>query len=213
MTERSIIVGGQAFPCLVPVHTMLETGLHFTARTRVETRWSVNHWTASENEAERVFENLLRNKRSVHFVVDQRGEAFQFADTAARLAHAVENGGNSYGVGIEIVNMGSGPASRDFPRVRKTERIHGRPVTYGAFYEAQIQTVILLNQAICAAYGLPVVVPLGDDGDVFAEVLPPARLATFRGALGHMNLDAQKVDPAPELLRRIHAAGAGLPVA
>lgn len=211
--DLSILVAGKPYPCSVPVHSMESTGLHFTARVRLETHFVVNHWTGSENPAESVFANLGEEKRSVHFVIDQLGEVYQFADTAARLAHAVENGGNSFGVGIEIINRGTALLrTRGIVRRTSSDFVHGRNVIYAEFLEPQISSAILLNMAICEAYGLPVRCPVKSDGTIYSTVLPPTYLANFRGVLGHCNLDAGKTDPAIELLRRIHAAGAAMSV-
>lgn len=216
-----IIVGGRQIRCAAPVRTWLTTRYHFLTRMRTETRWIVNHWTGAENSAERCFQNMrdrinpLTRKPepySVHFIVDQMGDVYQCADADARCAHAVANGGNTYGVGIEIINRGHAPSdNKAFIRQKVTEHVHGREITYGAFYPAQIGSVIALNIALCGAYGLPVRVPM-KDGEVFETVLPSGYLATFRGPLGHYNLDYGKVDPAPGLLREINSAGLRLAV-
>jgi N-acetyl-anhydromuramyl-L-alanine amidase AmpD len=212
----SIIVRGQPYRCLAPVRTWHATGLHFLTRTRRETRWIVNHWTASENAASRVFESLRSHvdrdgkpePLSVHFIVDQLGEIYQCADTEALCAHAL--GGNTYGIGIEIVNRGDGGApDRGFDRPKRTEMIHGRMCTYGEFYAAQVASVVALNAALAAAYSLPLRVPM-KGGDVFPGVLEPHYLAGYRGVLGHLHISAGKRDPGLELLRRIHAAGAAV---
>lgn len=205
---HEIIVRGQPFRCLAPVRSWRTTGHHFLARTRRETRWIVNHWTAAENSAPRTFDNMLARGVSVHFIVDQLGEVYQCSDTESRCAHAADNGGNTYGVGIEIVNRGDGDApARSFIRATRTEIIHGRGCSYGEFFPGQIASVVALNQALCAAYGLPMRVPM-KDGDVYSTVLPVRYLESFRGVLGHLHLAAGKRDPGLELLRRIHAAGA-----
>lgn len=221
MSSGEIIVRGHPFPCLVPVHTWLTTGFHFLTRTRVrEARWIVNHWTGAENSAAQCFANMRRHKArdgspeplSVHFIVDQLGEIYQCADTEARCAHAYgnEGDGNSYGIGIEIINRGHGTApSKGFERSVRTELIHKRLVTYGDFFPAQVTAVIALNAALCSAYSLPMHVP-HRDGDVYPTALPAAYRERFRGILGHLHLELGKPDPGLELLRRIHAAGLGL---
>jgi hypothetical protein len=216
---QEIVAHGKAYRCLAPVRTWSATGMHFLTRMRLaETRWIVNHWTGAENSAEQCFDNMRRHvdkdgkpePLSVHFIVDQLGEVYQCADVAARCSHARENGGNSWGVGIEIINRGHGTTpSKGFERPRRTERIHRREVTYGEFYPAQISSVIALNAALCAALELPLRVPM-KDGDVYPTVLPPGYLGAYRGVLGHLHLDRGKPDPGLELLRRIHAAGLSL---
>lgn len=205
-------------PVRAPVRTWHETGLIYSpAPMRRETRWIVLHWTGSENSARQAFANMRKRSCSVHFICDQLGELYQCADTEARLAHAKPFvrgdvlSGNSYGIGIEIVNAGHGNApDRGFMRTRRRERVHGKLITYGDFYEAQIASVVALCEALCGAYELPLRVPVRDDGQPFGTVLPRAYLERFRGVLGHYMLDAGKVDPAPALLARIHAAGLAL---
>jgi len=193
--------------------------MHFLTRMRVqETRWVINHWTASENSADRVFENMRDRKSregkpepvSVHFIVDQLGEIFQCADADARCAHCAAGNGNTYGVGVEIINRGHGLApSKGFERTRRTDRIHGVPVSYGEFFPAQIAAVIALNVALCSAYGLPLRAPLLD-GDVFPTVMPPVLALRHRGVTGHLHFERGKPDPGLDILRKIHAHGMAL---
>lgn len=215
-TANAIIVAGKPFMCSHPVKTWLDTGMHFgPARMRLQTRWVINHWTGAENSAEQTYRGMREHRNalgmpeplSVHFIVDQLGEIFQCADTEARLAHCKAGGGNTYGVGIEVINRGhSKNPSKGFERSRMNETVHGQLINYGAFFPAQIEAVIALNRSICAAYDLPVRVPL-KDGDVYAGVLPDAYREGYRGCLGHFHLERGKVDPAIDILRRIHESG------
>ena len=206
-----IIVRGRPIRCLAPVKNWTTTGMHFLARFRTQpTRYVINHWTGSENSAADVFRNMSDRGVSVHFIVDQLGEVYQCADTDARLAHCAENGGNTYGVGIEIINRGHGKApAKGFERVRRTESIHGVKTTYGEFFPAQIAAVIALNEALCSIYSLPLVLPL-KDGDVWPGKLPAMVLSRHRGPAGHLHFDDDKPDPGLDLLRRIHRHGLGL---
>jgi hypothetical protein len=207
VTTTEIIVGGKRWPCAANVRTWIETGFHFVGRLRTETRWIINHWTAAENSAPQTFENMRTRGVSVHFICDQLGDIYQCADADARLAHAQENGGNTFGVGIEIINRGHGNApAKSFVRTPRTERIHGHEITYGEFFPAQIASVIALNRALCQAYGLPLRCPV-KNGEIYATVLPLKYLSTYRGCMGHLNLDEGKPDPGLDLLERIHAAG------
>lgn len=219
MPAQEIIVRGVRFRCLAPVRSWHETGLHFITRMRKETRFVVVHWTAAENRPAQVVANMRSHMNaqrepeplSVHFVIDQLGEVYQCADADARCAHAGENGGNEFGVGIEVINRGHGTApSRGFDRALRTETIHGRPVTYREFYPAQVASVVELCSALCTAYGLPLRVPISN-GDVHPTVLPPQYLGGYRGVLGHLHLSTVgKVDPGLEVLRRVHATGLGI---
>ena len=211
-----IIVGGKAFPCAVPVYNWVETGFHFTARMRLQTRWIINHWTASENSAEQIYQSMRGHKNadgkpeplSVHFIVDALGAAYQCMDADARGAHCRGGNGNSYGVGIEIVNRGHDftKPSKGIERPRRTDRVHGQLIAYGEFLPAQIATVVALNRALCNAYELPLRMPM-KDGDVYATTMPDAYRDSYRGCGGHYHFERGKVDPAIDILRRIHAAG------
>ncbi len=201
-----IIVGGREVECNAPVRLWTETKMHFLAPTRHETRFVTVHWTAAENAPERVYENLLKRKLSVHFICDQLGELYQCADADARLSHA-DRIGNSLGIGIEVINRGHGDApSRSFTRAMRTATVHGRTFRYAAFYPAQVASVIELCRSLCSAYGLPMRVPM-KNGEVYPTVLPAKYLKTYSGVLGHFQFDLTKVDPAPDILAEIHAAG------
>src|SRR5213595_1810369 len=101
--------------------------MHFLAPFRTPpTRYVINHWTGAENSARDTYQNMSDRGVSVHFIVDQLGEIYQCADTDARLAHCKSNGGNTYGVGIEIISRGHGKApAKGFARSVRTDVIHG----------------------------------------------------------------------------------------
>lgn len=222
MSSGAIIIGGVEYPCSIPVQPWAETGYHFAAHTRPRahpTRWVVLHWTGAENRAADVYRNMAtrRNPQTgraeplcVHFVVDQLGEIYQMADAQIRGAHCAARGGNAWSVGIEIVNRGHALQLPDkgFKRPLRVELVHGQRVKYGDFFHAQIVAATALTRALCEAYGLPLTAPTGPDGDVLARSLTDVELEAYRGPLGHYHLEAGKPDPAPELLRRIAAAGA-----
>lgn len=211
----SIIVGGAAWPCGLPVVPWDESGMYFAAatRTRAATRWIVNHWTGSENTARDVWRNMSTHRDrtgklqplSVHFIIDQLGVIYQCSDAETRCAHAPDLGGNSYGVGIELINRGHGlrlPA-KGFRRELRTETIHRANVTYGAFFEPQIIAAQALNRALCAAYALPLEVPRAPDGSIVTNMLTTGQAEHFRGVLGHYHLDPVKPDPGVALLAAI----------
>ena len=221
MSSGSIIVGGAHYPCLIPVHHWMDSGLWFGIKPlRVhQTRLVILHWTGAENSAADVVRNMQNhvNRKtskpeplSVHFVVDQQGDIYQCMDTQARGAHCAAGGGNVFGVGVEICNRGhdfSRP-TKGFIRPRRTELVHGSRVTYGDFFYAQTVAVVALCHAICAASGIPVQVPRGPDWDVVAWALSRDELYRFHGVIGHYCAEPGKPDPGPELLRKIAAAGA-----
>lgn len=220
--DRFIVVQGKRWPCAAPVQQGEDIGLVFPAlHLRVHpTRWIVLHWTGAENAPRDVHRNMLGHRSrktgrpeplSVHFVVDQHGGIVQLMDAQARAAHCAAHGGNAFGVGIEIISRGSDltRSPRGFYRPLRTETIHGRQVTYADFLDAQVVAVTQLVQALCDAYALPLCAPLEPDGRVMSGALSVAELEQYRGPLGHYCLEPGKVDPGPELLRLIAAAGPG----
>jgi N-acetyl-anhydromuramyl-L-alanine amidase AmpD len=206
---HSIIVRGEGVPIEAVVHTWHETGLRYELPNRGSTRVVVNHWTGSENPPEALFRNLkgrTKNGLSVHFAIDAAGEIWQFADTEARCQHA--GLANGWSIGIEIINRASDKRvpTRNVVRVARREEIHGRSWFYAAFTVQQIHSAVVLNEALCTAYELPLAVPMLR-GDVYPTVLPVQLLRSYRGVLGHLHLDIEKPDPGLELLREIQARG------
>lgn len=208
--QPSILVGGHLFDCDAPVIDWLESGLHFPlGRRRIETRFVVNHWTGSENEPRTVVANMTRGRKAVHFIVDPRGTVYQCCDADMRGAHAAENDGNDYGVGIEYVGRGHDTKvpTRGIIRPLYVDTVHRQRIKYAGMTPAQVASAVALNRSLCRAYGLPSNVPMdARTGNVFANVLPPLYLERFRGILGHLHLDAEKVDPGLNLLRELDRA-------
>jgi hypothetical protein len=217
---HAIIVKGESVMVDALVRTWHDHGLKYELPPRSTTRAVVNHWTGSENPPRALFANLKArtNKQgkvtplSIHFAIDQLGEIWQFADADARCQHAgaICNG---WSIGIEIINRGQDRRvpTRGIVREGRHEIVHGRELSYAAFTPEQIDSAVALNESLCSAYGLPLRVP-HLRGDVYPTVLPAALIASYTGALGHFQLDLDKVDPALEVLRAIHARGlAGKP--
>lgn len=171
-------------------------------RPRKETRAVVAHWTGGVGKHEQVFRTLVERNLSVHFVVDPDGSCFQHCDADMLAAHC--KGANQFSVGIEIVNPATTSNVETPPRTLLRENIHGVDITYTAFYPAQVKAALLLVQALCAHYELPVDVPMVG-GDVASTVLPATQLASYRGVLGHLHVSPQKTDCGLMLLRAVHA--------
>lgn len=208
--QPAIIVGGQLVDCDARVVDWTESGLHFElGRRRHRTSFVVNHWTGSENEPGAVFVNMTKRRLSVHFIVAPDGTVYQCCDTDMRAAHAVEANGNALGVGIEFICRGHDTKvpTKGIVRPQYVDTVHKRRIVYAGMTPAQVESAIALNRALCVAYDLPTNVPVdARTGGVFGTVLPPQYLARFRGILGHLHLDADKVDPALNLLRALDRA-------
>lgn len=210
MIRPAIIVGGGLVDCEAAVYDWTATGMHFAGKSRTkETRYVICHWTGSENAPRDVWTNMQKRKVSVHFIVAQNGDVYQCCDTDQRCSHAAESGGNDHGVGIEFISRGHDTKvpTKGIAREVRTETIHKRRVQYGSMTPSQVSTAIALTSAICRAYRLPTSVPIDvKTRGIYASVLPPLYLETFRGILGHFHLDANKVDPGLDLLRRLDRA-------
>ena len=219
-----VIVNGREVGCDAPVVPWEQSGLRFDGlRTRKETRAVVLHWTGGNGLAPQVYRTLRTRKNergrvlglSVQFVIEPNGTIYQFCDASARCQHAgsiddtnhdgLQESANACTVGVEIVNPASSIANtRGIRRALVREEIHGVDQVATAFTAEQTASAIALTRALCAAYGLPLVVPM--DGDqVLSTVMPEAEFATFRGVLGHLNLTTRKRDPGLAILRAIGA--------
>ncbi len=206
------------------VKTFRETGYEFPCRVRTETRVIINHATGAENYPAQVYENMMRHKSamgqlqplSVHFIIDQRGVIYQTADADARCAHCAgiyrDFSPNAVSIGIEIIGR-----LTDFrkvpnkgvvrPRVRET--IHGVEVDVDEMLPAQIEAAVMLNEALCQMYKLPLRVPEDKHGAVRLETLSQEDAEAFTGCAGHLAY-ARKPDPGQEVLRALQERGRAL---
>lgn len=220
-----ILVGGKAVACdATVVKLWTETGLHFAALgKRTQTTAVVLHWTGSTNLGPGVFETLRTRKDkatgkvlglSVHFAIDPDGTVYQFCDATDRCAHAgshdddnrdgVRVSGNAASVGIEIVNPASSVPDPHVQRAMVREEIHGDEQVATAFTAPQLASSIALTRSLCAAYGLPLDVPMAG-GDVLATVMAEDAFRSFRGVCGHLHITRRKRDPGLAILRAVAA--------
>jgi hypothetical protein len=199
----SILVDGREVQCDAVVRA--DKRYKFTALPkRTETRAILYHWTGGRGLGPQVHRTLQERGLSVHFNIDPNGDVWQYADCALRCSHAgVANG---WSVGVEMTNA-AGPAliQGDAPRAVVVENIHGKDVRHTTFTAAQVHSAIELGQSVCTAYGLPLVVPLDETGDVFSTVLPTAVRDHWRGILGHLHVSDAKRDCGLSLLRAFAA--------
>lgn len=182
---------------------------------RSETRCVVLHWTGGSNLGPGLFETIHGRGLSVHFGVEPNGKVYQYCDADRRCAHAgsaddddgdgVVVSGNSCSIGIEIVNPAkvSAGGARAPARPLVSEKIHGQTKQATGFTDQQTQVVLKLVKVLCAAYGLPLLVPTAPDGDVLATIMGEAAFKHFRGVCGHLHLTKRKRDPGLALLREV----------
>lgn len=171
-------------------------------KQRPETRAVILHWTGGTGRHEQVHRTLVERGLSVHFVIDPDGSCFQHCDTITLASHC--KGANLFSIGIEVVNPGTDRSTEKPPRALTRESIHGVDQVRTTFYPAQVRAALLLTDALCTHYGLPMRVPMAGS-DVLATALSPEQLAHWRGVLGHLHVTRTKVDPGLALLRAVAA--------
>lgn len=197
----SVIVGGRIVPVDARVRTWHEHGLTFVCGKRAQTRAVVLHWTGGEGQSTQVYRTLKTRGLSVQFLIEQDGTIIQYTDADAYCSHA--GGANAWTVGIEIANAATPTTNLAWPREVYRETIHGRTFRCARFYPEQLDAAFHLTRALCLAYGLPLDVPRGKDGELIRGVLPLRVLAEYRGVLGHYHLTTRKNDPGAEILQSI----------
>jgi N-acetyl-anhydromuramyl-L-alanine amidase AmpD len=192
-TGNSIIVSGRAVPVGCPVRVWHETKLGFPALgARTQTRAIGLHWTGGYGGATQVHRTLTERRLSVQFCIDVDGVIWQYADATARASHI--GSANGWCCGIEICNPASG---RALGRETYVERVQGRTFRCSYFHPAQVDATRALVTKLCEAYGLPYASPPE------TAALPPERLATVRGVIGHFHVTPRKLDPGARLLREL----------
>lgn len=206
--EHEIVISTRRVYTSAVVRTWHETGLYFDKpRPRHEATTQICvHWTAAENPPAAVHRNMTDQGLSVHFVIDQFGIVWQMCDANALCAHA--SGVNVRSVGIEMVCRGDERRvpTRGVERPILTEQIHGKPVVYAGFTLEQQVACVALVSSLCAAYQLPMRVPM-DGAHVRATPLTPNELRLYRGVIGHLHVAAGKRDPGLRMLELVHLHG------
>lgn len=198
-----IFCGGRPIECEAEVRTWrTQLKLNFPRlKMRTETRAVCIHHTGGEGDAAQVHRTLVERGLSVQFCVDQLGVVTQYADAETRCSHA--KSANGWSIGIEVCSA-AGPTPGKHGRALVRESVHGVEATRATFLPAQVKAVLALTEALCAAYELPMVVPMRGK-DVLSTVMEPDEMASFRGVCGHLQLDRAKVDPGLMILRAVAA--------
>ncbi len=150
------------------------------------------------------FAILDKRGLSAHFLIDTDGTIYQTMDVRERAWHATTS--NDRSVGIEIANIGAHDVNTSAAGAPGTGKggsrgvINGRLVEMPRYTPAQEEALAALCAALCRA--LPRITPnypQDAHGRVEPRTLDPARLAAFRGILGHYHIQTNKVDPGPAL--------------
>ena len=169
---------------------------HLRAR-RDDIRAIVLHHTAGEGNGTGIFNTLVKRRLSVHFTIDSDGRIIQHADMADVTFHGGET--NEWSVGIEITNRGVPPCLPRAPRDIVQCSVHGKTRPMLRFYDVQVEAARALVRDLCELHQLPFDVPRDSSGEIITTVLPPERLATYRGILGHLHFKHTKIDPVPHI--------------
>lgn len=216
MPVTDLMIGGKRVPCAAPVLGWMQTGNAFLdLPKRLHTTAVCLHWTGGANLAPGMFRTLVQRNLSVQFLVEPAGNIVQFCDADRLCQHAgklddddgdgVLISGNRYTIGVEIVNPATNQTIvRGIQRSLVREKIHGHEQVASTFTAAQVTSTILLCEALCGAYSLPMQVPM-DGSDVLATRMGEAAFRDFRGVLGHFHLTRRKRDPGLAILRAIAA--------
>lgn len=154
----NIILAGQEFHIAAECHTWRDHGMTFDGnRTRPRSealKWGVVHWTGSRTRrglsgAEQVFSTLYRKGLSIHFVITDEGELWQFADpVTTRCAHAGRL--NDASLGVEVTGPGW-LRGYNGPRMVYEAAIHGWRTEFIDFFPEQQATLESLADTLSEA--------------------------------------------------------------
>lgn len=161
-------------------------------------RLFITHWDAALS-SKSAFSTLEKRGLSAHFLISNKGEIHQCANTSHVLFHAGNS--NNYSIGCEVSNA-------YYPRYQENYRKMGygnRPIITGAkvhgrkmrdftdFYPVQKEALKALWVAISSHYDIPLQTPLDDDGNDFESVYGKA-FSDYKGIIHHYQVSAKKID-------------------
>ena len=168
----------------------------------------VNHWDVCRS-TKSMAKVIAKRGISIHFGIDSDGTIYQLLDTQHAAWQAGGRKWNHTGIGVEICNpYYEKYQDKNNPRPMITNgTCHGRSMKpFMGFYPIQIKALTALWAAIHQGLGIPLEVPLDDNGDLETGVDARCEAATFDGFINHYNLTRRKIDCAFPSLDMIQIA-------
>ena len=209
-----IVVGGVRHPVAVPVTTWHASGLGFPGLPMRDRAGLVVLCSTGIDSTAAMQHKALQTKRdkdtgkplelSAHFHVDALGICTQYADALAR-CKGVGNIGNKRGCLIDLSNRSDPNRSvRGITRELVVDKINNETAVRTTFTAPQMRAALALIEGLCAALGIPCVVPMSGP-HVIPHALPIAVIETFEGVVGRLHLDPRRYDPGLAVLRALAA--------
>jgi len=159
---------------------LVEPGSEDLDRLREVVDQFVLHYDAAGTSREcfRILQDVRR--LSVHFLLDVDGTIYQTLDLRDQAWHATK--ANPRSIGVEIANLG----------------VQGPNLEQPAFTEPQYLSLARLAAALCVVFPrIATEIPREGAGAVRTNVLSDPEFEAFRGILGHLHVQAEKLDPGP----------------
>ena len=200
---RGIEVGN--FDALRKVSSQFKLGSCGVSKRTKKIKMLVLHWTGGEGGPISCFSTLQRRGLSVQFYMDQLGNVTQYCDMDYSCAHA--GFVNSYSVGIEIANAGTGPADSRHPRQLYKTRLKGDEKCLLEFYPQQVDSVIKWCHELCRILSIPEVLLRDSSGNIATNTVDRSVISEFSGVVGHYQISDHKIDPGTQLLHALEQDG------
>ncbi len=163
----------------------------------------VNHWDVCRS-TKSMAAVIAKRGISIHFGIDYDGTIYQLLDTQHGAWQAGGRLWNRTGIGVEICNPYYEKYQSYYtdkgldPRpIIKDGTCHGRSMKpFMGFYPVQIEALTALWAAIHQGVGIPLEVPLDENGDQVKGLDTSCVEGKFDGFINHYNLTRRKIDCA-----------------
>ena len=147
---------------------------------------------------------LQKKGISSHFVVDNDGTIYQMVDPQHEGWHAGKYKVNRAAIGIDISNAvytkyQSWYRKKGFGNrpILENVKVHGSKVKEClGFYPVQIEAYKELVKTLCNYYGIPLQMPMNEDGKVLMGVSKDVVKGKFKGIANHFSVTRGKWDTA-----------------
>lgn len=219
----NVVIGGKEYPLLHPAtqqplkvlgpkdHKVeFHAGDGFNKKRVKPIDLGVFHWTGSENAVEQMVETLRQRKLGVEFAIAPDGTLYQFCDPT-QVDTADAGIANARSWGVEIVNAGIRRLETLWlePKYRKVKMgprfgyqtmLHGKKINCWDFYPGQTITACALNKLmteVIPTYSKEVCMTPG--------VVDILGTHPVKGAIGHYNITAEKLDPGTRFMGHLAA--------